>query len=163
MAIDSKTIEIWYRKYGPMVFRRCHRLLRNEEKSLEAMQEVFIKVLRSKDDLTNNSPSSFLYTVATNTCLNMIRSSKRKPEIPSSDIIDQIAFQTTLESKIESSNFLRKIFNGHVSLAHIAILYYVDELTLEQVATEANLSVSGVRKRLNKLKIVAKSMEVEHG
>jgi RNA polymerase sigma-70 factor (ECF subfamily) len=34
----------------------------------------------------------------------------------------------------------------------MAVLHYVDGLTLEQVAAETGLSVSGVRKRLKKLR-----------
>jgi len=34
----------------------------------------------------------------------------------------------------------------------MAVLHYVDGLTLEQVAEESGLSVSGVRKRLNKMR-----------
>ena len=34
----------------------------------------------------------------------------------------------------------------------IAVLHYVDGLTLEEVARETNMSVSGVRKRLRKLR-----------
>ena len=35
----------------------------------------------------------------------------------------------------------------------MAVLHYVDGLTLEQVAAETGLSVSGVRKRLRKLRV----------
>jgi RNA polymerase sigma-70 factor (ECF subfamily) len=41
----------------------------------------------------------------------------------------------------------------------MAVLHYVDGLTLEQVADETGLSVSGVRKRLRQLRLTLREME----
>jgi RNA polymerase sigma-70 factor (ECF subfamily) len=38
LALD---IEQFYRRYGPMVLRRCERLLRDPEKAADAMHDVF--------------------------------------------------------------------------------------------------------------------------
>ena len=43
MAID---VEAVYRKYGPMVMRRCRQLLKDEHKALDAMQDTFVKLLQ---------------------------------------------------------------------------------------------------------------------
>ncbi|AEF82333.1 RNA polymerase sigma factor [Leadbettera azotonutricia] len=68
MAIDIKT---WYEKYGPMVFRRCKGMLHSEEDALDAVHDVFVQLMRAK--LDDRYPSSLLYTMATNTCLNKLR------------------------------------------------------------------------------------------
>ena len=41
-----KDIETLYTTYGPMVLRRCRQLLRDEDLALDAMQDVFVRVLR---------------------------------------------------------------------------------------------------------------------
>ena len=61
MAIN---VEEYYKKYGPMVLRRCRTLLSNEDKALDAMQDVFIKLIKKDSDLMDNSPSSLLYRIA---------------------------------------------------------------------------------------------------
>ena len=38
-------VEILYEKYGSMVLRRCRRLLRDEDRAMDAMQDVFVRVL----------------------------------------------------------------------------------------------------------------------
>ena len=43
MAVD---VEELYRRYGPMVVRRCREMLKDEEKAMEAAQDVFVQVLR---------------------------------------------------------------------------------------------------------------------
>jgi RNA polymerase sigma-70 factor (ECF subfamily) len=48
---------------------------------------------------------------------------------------------------------LDRIFGSEpASTRLIAVLLYVDRLTLDEVATEVGMSVSGVRKRLRTLK-----------
>ena len=71
MAID---VEAQYRKYGPMVLRRCRQLLRDEEEAQDAMHDVFVQVVRRRERLDEKAPSSLLYTIATHTCLNHLRS-----------------------------------------------------------------------------------------
>ncbi len=76
VALD---IDALYRKYGPMVIRRCRALLIDEEQALDAAQETFVKLLRYQHRLTDAAPSSMLYTMATNVCLNMMRSARQAP------------------------------------------------------------------------------------
>ncbi|HUX20037.1 MAG TPA: sigma-70 family RNA polymerase sigma factor [Spirochaetia bacterium] len=148
----SVNAEEFYRKYGPMVLRRCRQLLRNEEEALDAMQDVFVKVLRKESVLEDRAPSSLLYTIATNTCLNILRSSHRRP-VSSEDVAElEVAGSDDPELKAVTSHMLETIFAGEqASTRTMAVLHYVDRFTLEETAEQVGLSVSGVRKRLRKL------------
>jgi len=148
----SVNVEEFYRKYGPMVLRRCRQLLRNEEEALDAMQDVFVKVLRKESILEDRAPSSLLYTIATNTCLNLLRSARRHPTTSDEEITLQIAGTDDPERRALTSHALEKIFSGEqASTRTMAVLHYVDRLTLEETAERVGLSVSGVRKRLRRL------------
>ena len=150
MAIN---VENFYTQYGPMVLRRCRYILKNEEGALDAMQDVFVQVVKKQEKLDNKAPSSLLYTMATNICLNKIRSIKSKKESPDDSIIEQIASMDDVEGQIITKGFLDRIFiNEKASTRTIAVLHYVDKLTLEETADFVGLSVSGVRKRLRKLR-----------
>jgi DNA-directed RNA polymerase specialized sigma24 family protein len=39
-------VEALYRKYAPMVLRRCRSILRDEDAAQDAMQDVFVQLLR---------------------------------------------------------------------------------------------------------------------
>lgn len=150
MAID---VEALYRKYGPMVLRRCRQLLQNEDKALDAMQDVFVQVLRHADRLTAEAPSSLLYRIATNTCLNILRGEKRRPVSGKEELLMEIASVDEHEERSVTRAFLDELFSREkASTRTIAVLHYVDRLTLEQTAAEVGLSVSGVRKRLRTLR-----------
>ncbi len=150
MAIN---VEEFYTKYGPMVLRRCRYILKDEESALDAMQDVFVQIIKKQEKLNNTAPSSLLYTMATNICLNKIRSIKSKNESSDDSIIEQIASMDDVEGQIITKGFLDRIFtNEKASTRTIAVLHYVDKLTLEETADFVGLSVSGVRKRLRKLR-----------
>lgn len=152
--MDTTTIENWYVKYGPMVLRRCRQLLGDEPSAYDAMQEVFVQVLRKSEQVTDAFPSSFLYRVATNTALNMIRSRKRRNEDTSSEsLIDMIACEDDPSESVATRSLLQRIFGREpASTRTMAVYHFVDGLTLEETAKEMGLSVSGVRKRLRQLK-----------
>jgi RNA polymerase sigma-70 factor (ECF subfamily) len=38
-------VEAYYARYGPMVLRRCRRLLQDSEKAFDALQDAFEKLL----------------------------------------------------------------------------------------------------------------------
>ncbi len=150
MAID---IEASYQRYGPMVLRRCCRLLRDEEKAVDAMHDVFVQLLRHKGRLAEDRPAALLQRMATNLCLNRLRTGRRRPEDPEDALLLQIAAADDTEAQASVRSLLGKIFGSErESTRTIAVLHLVDGLTLEEVAREVGLSVSGVRKRLRTLK-----------
>lgn len=135
-----------------MVLRRCRTLLRDEERALDALQEVFVKVLRRREVLTADAPSSLLYTIATNTCLNLLRGERRHPTTSQEEILIRIAGLDDPERKALTNHLLDAIFESEAAKTKtIAVLHWVDGLTLEETAKAVCMSVSGVRKRLRRL------------
>jgi RNA polymerase sigma-70 factor, ECF subfamily len=146
-------VEQFYRRYGPMVLRRCRFILRDEEKALDAMQEVFVRVLRSQDSLEATAPSSLLYRIATNICLNVIRGERRRPERAGEELLETIAGVDDPAERALSAHLLDGVFSRELpSTRTMAVLHYVDGMTLEETAEAVGLSVSGVRKRLRGLR-----------
>lgn len=153
-------VEAYYRQYGPMVLRRCRALLRHEEKAKDAMQDVFVQLLRNADRLEHHAPSSLLYRIATNVCLNRIRSEGRRPEDPSDELLLRIAAADDPERKTGARALLARVFREHQeSTRTIAVLHLLDGFTLEEVAAEVGMSVSGVRKRLRALRARVEELE----
>ena len=157
MALD---VDALYRKYGPMVLRRCRRLLVDEELAMDAAQETFVKLLRYQHRLTDAAPSSMLYTIATNVCLNMIRTSHRRPQSAGDDMLERVASAEDVEARVVDRHLLDGIFSRErASTRTMAVMHYVDGMTLEEVAGHVGLSVSGVRKRLRLLKERSRALE----
>lgn len=156
MAID---VNAYYRQYGPMVMRRCRQLLKDESRAEDAMHDVFVELLRREDQLRDQAPSSLLYRIATNTCLNRLRSVKRRREDAGDTLIDRIAAADEQEASAARQMLAHLFGQEPESSRVIAVLHLVDGMTLEQVADEVRLSVSGVRKRLRKLRAQVEELE----
>ena len=150
-------VEALYERYGPMVLRRCRYLLRDEEEAMDVMQDVFVNLIRNRERLKADFPSSLLYRIATNLSLNRIRDRKRDPgRTGDEDTLHTIACAPDHDAPL----VLRWLFGRHPeSTRTMAVLHYVDGMTLEQVAEECGLSVSGVRKRLRGLRATLHTME----
>ncbi len=149
MGLDVAAL---YEKYGPMVLRRCRRLLRDDAQAADAMHDVFVRVLKSNRRLTGQAVSSLLYLIATNECLNRIRGRRRSPADAHEALLNEVANADDLEGRTLSRALLDTAFGLEpVSTRTIAVLYHLDEMTHAQVAAEVGLSVSGVRKRLRQL------------
>lgn len=141
------------RRYGPMVLRRCRRLLGDEEDARDACQDVFVRIVRQRQRLDARGLSSLLYRVATNVCLNRIRDQRRTPAIGDESLLARIACAEDPGAVSDARLLLDWLFARHpASSRTIAVLHFVDGLTLEQTAQQTGLSVSGVRRRLRRLR-----------
>ncbi len=145
-------VEHYYRRYGPMVLRRCRALLRNEDDALDAMQETFVRMIRNQERLDDTNPSSLLFRTATHVCLNRVRTLARRQEQPDDSLLEQIASFGDTHDQVEQRSLVSRLFRREAdSTRTIALLHLVDGMTLEETANEVGMSVSGVRKRLRRL------------
>ncbi len=151
-------IETYYDRYAPMVLRRCRTLLRDDAHAQDAMQDVFVALLRHADRLTEGAPAALLLRVATNICLNRARAVRYRAEDADHERLLRIADTAgaASERRTVARDLLGKLFRADDPLAAstqtIAVMHLVDGMTLEEVARDAGLSVSGVRKRLRSVR-----------
>ncbi len=146
-------VEELYQRYGPMVMRRCRQLLKEENEALDATQDVFVQILKRRDRLEMTHLSSLLYRIATNLCLNRIRDRQRRATMPGDGVLERVAVLDDTEPRLEARSVLERLFGRHQeSTRTMAVLHFQDGMTLEEVAGELGMSVSGVRKRLRGLR-----------
>lgn len=145
-------MEATYRRYGPMVLRRCRFLLRDEQKAKDAMHDVFVQLCQ-RPHLPDQGRSSLLFRVATNVCLNKLRGERRRPEDAADEAVLRIAALEDVENRGIAARMVEQIFGAEPpSTRAMAVMHLVDGMTLEETAAEMGMSVSGVRKRLRTLK-----------
>ena len=77
------------RRYSPRVFSVASRFFRQRSLVEEAAQEVFLKAYTQLGSFEGRgSLEGWLTRIATNTCLNIVRGAKRRPEFTVSDLTD---------------------------------------------------------------------------
>lgn len=88
-AGDESAFEEIMRRYSPRVFRFASRFFRQRSLVEEAAQEVFLKAFTELDSFEGRgSMEGWLTRITTNTCLNLLRSAKRRPELTASDLTE---------------------------------------------------------------------------
>lgn len=71
---DMKAFDIIYKKYSKRLYGFVFRYLKNEVDTEEIVQEVFIKIWKSRDKLNvYSSFESFLFTIAHNATVNLLK------------------------------------------------------------------------------------------
>ena len=84
---EESAFEEIVRRYSPRVFRFASKFFRQRSLVEEAAQEVFLKAFTELGKFEGRgSMEGWLTRITTNTCLNMLRSSKSRPELTVSDL-----------------------------------------------------------------------------
>ena len=154
-ARASRTADLHelYTHFGGSVYGRCHYLLRDKAKAEDAMQDVFAKALDHGGGFRGeSSPMTWLMTIATNHCLNLLRA-ERAPwhakfaahETGRASRQADGAAPHLLETREAVRQALSRV---DPETQAVAIHYYVDEMTLEEVAAAVGRSIPTIRKRL---------------
>jgi len=88
-AEDESAFAEIVRRYSPRVFHVAHRFFRDRGQAEEAAQETFLKAFAQlKSFAGRGSMEGWLTRIATNTCLNMLRSASRRPELITPDLTE---------------------------------------------------------------------------
>lgn len=143
-------LEALYRKYGGAVFARCRYLLKNTTAAEDALHDVFAKVLQTEAQFrAQASPMTWLISIATNHCLNVLRANRALWHGELKTLQEVRGEAHGGPQLFETRDAIRQaLANADEELQIAAIHYYVDEMTLDEVAALMNRSVPTIRKRL---------------
>jgi RNA polymerase sigma-70 factor, ECF subfamily len=149
-APSRASLEELYAQHGGGVHARCHYILRDKAKAEDAMQDVFAKALVHWGEFRNDaSPVTWLMKIATHHCLNLLRAERapwhRRFAREESARGEGHGGPQPLEDRDAVRTLLGRL---DLETQRAAIHYFVDEMTLEEVATALGRSVPTVRKRL---------------
>jgi RNA polymerase sigma-70 factor (ECF subfamily) len=139
-----------YRDFGPAVYRRCLRLLRDREEAQDATQEVFVRLVRNMSRLEDRGdPLPWIYRVTTNHCLNVLRNSGRHGEdvLPVDLAADGRSAAEALPDRRLAQELLGR-FDEDTQAVVVGV--YVDGMEREEVATALGISKRTVSRRLER-------------
>ena len=166
-AGDESAFAEIVRRYGPRVFRTAGRFFRRREQVEEAAQEVFLKAFTELDSYEGRgSFEGGLTRIATNTCLNLVRSAKRRPELSASELSEDegawlenrmagaaVERQRSEERELVAADLAERVL-GTMSSDDRLVLMMMDgeEASVKEVAeatgwSESNVKVKAMRAR----------------
>ncbi len=144
-------VDAIYRRYAPLVYRRILRLF-GESEAEEVLHEVFMKVIERGDTFRQeSSPTTWLYRITTNHCLNRLRNTKRRGELLERGR-EELFPSGPREATQLDQVFWRELWH-HVDaeLLQIAVHCYVDGLSHLEIANMYGVSRRTIGNRLAEL------------
>lgn len=123
-----------YERHGHHVLRRARMLLGSESDAGEILQEVFLDLLTNPSQFAGRSSlTTWLYSATTHRCLNRLRDTRARSRIVSERgrALPTTTSGTQAEDIAELRQLLRRL---SPELATVAVYYYGDEMTQEEIA-----------------------------
>ncbi len=156
----QKTLTDSYEKYSDPVFKFVFFKINNRERSLEILQEVFMKtwIHISKNESIENM-RAFLYKVAGNLVIDEYRKRDRKEyKTESLDELNENGFEPSesadvLDSfidKMDGSKVMELIHNLPETYAEVLFMKYTEELTIGEIAENLGVTENVISVRLNR-------------
>jgi RNA polymerase sigma factor (sigma-70 family) len=160
------TLETLYKEYSKMVYNLCLQYLQNTEDAEEVCQDVFIQVHQHLSSFKHEStPSTWIYRITINKCLDVIKAKKRKKRFA---FLQSIFKENSLEIKYETKEFnhpgillenkeaLEIVFKCLNLLKEeqktALILHKIEKLSQQEIAEIMNLSRKAVESLVQRAK-----------
>ena len=142
-----------YDRYGHLVLRRCLWILRDASSADDALQEVFLRLWRYGDAFrAAEAKVPWLHRVAERCCFDLLARRRSRLESPIEDLAGE-AETEVVERSVEDRDLIHKLL-GRVDdeTKQMVVLYYLDELSYEEVGAVMGLTRQTVSTRLRVLR-----------
>lgn len=155
--VEQPEIERLYEQYGYAVFRRCQRHLRSRSDAEDAMQLVFVKVIRRGHTFRGQSELAWLYRIADRICIDLARKQARTQK--RTELAKLLATVATPSPSAERlhADVVDALQTCKPSVQRVAQLYFVEQLTQCEIADELGESRSTIRRRLSRFLVTVRS------
>jgi RNA polymerase sigma factor (sigma-70 family) len=157
---SSEAFALLFRRYRPAIARYAGRMLGDEARAEDIVQEVFLSALRSISSL--DRPAGFkawLYRIAHNTCVDHVRRTGRTQEVsmdarmlPASEevrLFRQAPSTFAALTQKEDFNNLREAFGGlPSSQSEMLVMRELEGLSYDQIAARMGVTRASVESML---------------
>ena len=146
-----------YQSHGPVVFRRARRLLASDDAAWDALQEIFMRALRHGAEFRREaSPTTWLYRITTNYCLNVLRDAARRHEKLETMARDPSEGAPLADPELRLA-LAALMLRLPQELCEIAVYHHLDRMTQDEIAGLTGLSRRTVGNRLKEFQDLAQA------
>ncbi|MBK8390854.1 MAG: sigma-70 family RNA polymerase sigma factor [Saprospiraceae bacterium] len=157
---NARLFDVLYERYSGKVFAKCVTILKDQDDAMDAMQDIFMKVLLSIASFKGNAKfSTWLYSVTYNFCIDETRR-KKKLIIEGDEKLAQISETEQYEDHIDDQQLLSvKVEHMKIILddmraddKSLLLMKYQDDLSIKDICDVVKKSESAVKMQLLRAK-----------
>lgn len=149
---DRRALDQLLRRHYDRVYAVCRRILHHDADAADATQDALLAAVRALASFDGNAAfGTWMYRIATNTCLDQLRRRKRRPTAPLdetvtlSDLVETRPFDSTVVDQMAVQAALERLpedFRLAVVLRDVADLDY------DTIADTLGVPIGTVRSRI---------------
>lgn len=153
---NSSDYSILVNRYKNKAFSMLKRMLKNEFEAEEVLQDCFLKAYNSLVNFKGESKfSTWFYRIVYNSALTKLSSQKRKTETEMTSVEDHFNLESEYSSdEIEKKDVSHLIHKTISKLPErysaIITMFYLDEMTIDEISDVMGLTVSNVKVMLHR-------------
>src|SRR5262245_54048702 len=123
-----------YRRYAASALRRARRILGSQVDAEEVVHDVFVRLLESPEQYRGQSAFSiYLYSAVTHACFNHVRNHRKRRGLIERFVAPLRGRQASAPGEI-SAELRSALAAMPAPLPEVAVYYYMDGLTHEEIA-----------------------------
>ncbi len=154
---NSSYFTMLYARYSGKVFSKCISLLKDEQLSDDATQDIFLKIYLNLAKFSGKSKfSTWVYSITYNYCIDYIRKKKKERNIFSEDIenvgepLTDVPDHELLE--IEVSRLKRVMEVIPPGDKAVLLMKYQDDMSIRDIAEVLSKSESAIKMKIKRAK-----------
>lgn len=143
---DSSWLGILLQRYTLLLFGVCMKYLKDETEAQDAVQQIFLKVIQEVHKYKIDYFKSWLYTVARNHCLSILRDRKNKipVELSGNEPFNEEVMEP--ESDEVSPEVLREALNSlNEEQRKSVTLFYLSKKSYQEISETEGYSLMQVK------------------
>ncbi len=149
---DQRKLEKLFRQHYRQMYRLAVMLLHNDAESKDVVHDIFAYLLRSSQDLREDTAESYLLTSVRNRCMNVIRNRQIQERAERLYLLD---LDTTITPTEQLEEELKALYKGIDQLEppvcrNIIMQHFRDGITFKEIANRLNVSETTVYKHLRR-------------
>jgi len=149
---DQRKLEKLFRQHYRQMYRLAVMLLHDDAESKDVVHDIFAYLLRSSQDLREDTAESYLLTSVRNRCMNVIRHRQIQERAEHLYLLD---LDTTITPTERLEEELKALYKGIDQLEppvcrNIIMQHFRDGITFKEIANRLNVSETTVYKHLRR-------------
>lgn len=159
--------------YQGLAYNVAYRILRHEDRAMDATQEAFLRGYRALGQFRGGSFKTWILRITTNCSYDQLRVRQRRPTTSFDDLVEDDEHSTLLEDDQERPEAfverqeLGTVLQGALDILPdeqrvIVILSDVQGLSYEEIATTLDLALGTVKSRLSRGRAKLRDYLVTH-
>lgn len=162
--LANQNLERLVNEYGDTLLKMCYLHLKDYHLAEDAVQETFIKAMKSYDSFEQKaSEKTWLTRIAINTCKNIMRNRWFQVAQNNIDMHITAISGNPIDDFHEKTSITGAIMRLNARDREMIVLYYYQELSVKEIAGIIGKTQNAVSQRLNRARIKLKKILMEDG